>query len=94
MISFKYLISRLKDVKIKDIVSVFPMIAAGAASVFFKRKYENTWLICEEPGEARDNGYNFFGYMRKRLVKIQLFFYYYFRYLYIPGDIIFLYLVC
>lgn len=34
MISFKYLISRLKDVKIKDIVSVFPMIAAGAASVF------------------------------------------------------------
>lgn len=36
MISFKYLISRLKDVKIKDIVSVFPMIAAGAASVFFK----------------------------------------------------------
>lgn len=71
MISFKYLISRLKDVKIKDIVSVFPMIAAGAASVFFKRKYENTWLICEEPGEARDNGYNFFGYMRKEHPEIQ-----------------------
>lgn len=58
-------------VKIKDIVSVFPMIAAGAASVFFKRKYENTWLICEEPGEARDNGYNFFGYMRKEHPEIQ-----------------------
>ena len=39
------------------------MIVALLAKPVFKNKYGNSWLICEEPKEARDNGYHFFKYM-------------------------------
>ena len=56
----RYFISKMKDVKIGDLLSVFPMLIAAAVSPFFKKKYANVWLICEEKKEARDNGYWFF----------------------------------
>lgn len=58
-----YFFKKIQDVKLKDILSAIPMLAALIMKPFYKKKYENTWLICEEPAEARDNGYHFFRYM-------------------------------
>ena len=41
-------------------MAVFPMLVALAVSPFYEKKYKKAWLICEEPKEARDNGYWFF----------------------------------
>lgn len=60
MIDIKYFLNRVNDVKVKDILSVFPMVCALIVSPFYKKRYANTWLICEEKAEARDNGYWFF----------------------------------
>ena len=60
MISLKYFLIKVRDVKLMDVLSIFPMILAFILSPFFKRKYKNTWLITEEKYEARDNGYWFF----------------------------------
>lgn len=63
MISIGYILDRIQDVKFADYLAIFPMIAAWTIKPFFKSKYQNTWLICEEAAEARDNGYHFFKYM-------------------------------
>ena len=60
MISYKYLQSKIKDVKPQDLMAIFPMLLAVLISPFFKKTYRETWLICEEKKEARDNGYWFF----------------------------------
>ena len=60
MINIDYFFSRLRDVKVKDVLSVFPMACALIVSPFYKKKFANIWLICEEKAEARDNGYWFF----------------------------------
>lgn len=60
MISYKYFKSKIKDVKPYDLIAVFPMILAVLMAPFYKKKYKDTWLICEEKKEARDNGYWFF----------------------------------
>lgn len=65
MISFKYFLKKVKDVKASDMKAIVPMVAAFILSPFYKHKYKNTWLICEEPKEARDNGYWFFRKMRE-----------------------------
>lgn len=63
MIGIRYFLDRIRDVKVKDYLSVFPMAAALIVKPLYKKKYRDTWLICEEPAEARDNGYHFFKYM-------------------------------
>lgn len=63
MIGIKYLLNKLKDVKLKDYISVVPMTIALIIKPFYKKKYSSAWLVCEEPLEARDNGYHFFKYM-------------------------------
>ena len=60
MISFKYFLKKIKDVKTSDIKAIVPMMAALLVFPFYKKNYKDTWLICEEPKEARDNGYWFF----------------------------------
>lgn len=60
MINLKYFFNRIKDVKAKDVAAAFPMVGALIVSPFFKKRYSDTWLICEEKAEARDNGYWFF----------------------------------
>lgn len=62
----KYILHRIQDVKVQDLIQVFPMIAAIVAVPFYKRKYKEAWLICEEPKEARDNGLWFYKYMRSQ----------------------------
>lgn len=63
MISIKYFLNRLQDVKPRDYAAFFPMIVALALRPSYKKKYQHSWLICEEPAEARDNGYHFYKYM-------------------------------
>lgn len=63
MVKLSYLLDRIRDVKPNDYLSVFPMTAALLIKPFYKKKYAGTWLVCEEPAEARDNGYHFFKYM-------------------------------
>lgn len=60
MISMNYFWHKVKDVKMSDVKAVPTMMMAILISSFYKRKYKDTWLICEEPQEARDNGYWFF----------------------------------
>ena len=61
----KRLFSKARDTNIHDYLSVFPMMAGLIASPFYKKKYKDTWGICERKDEARDNGYHFFKYMTK-----------------------------
>lgn len=63
MVKLSYLLNRIRDVKLSDYLSVFPMTIAIIMRPFYRKKYENVWLICEEPSEARDNGYHFFRYL-------------------------------
>lgn len=63
MINLKYFRKKIKDVRIKDYCALFPMIIAKMVSPLFKRKYKDTWIICENENEARDNGYHFFKYL-------------------------------
>ena len=55
---------RLKRVKLKDILSIFPMILSFFLSIPIRLFRRNLWLICERKDEARDNGYWFFKYLR------------------------------
>lgn len=59
MISLKYFFTKVKDIKCRDLLAVFPMGIALIVSPLYRKKYKNTWLICEERKEARDNGYWF-----------------------------------
>lgn len=59
----RYFKKKIKDVKVSDILSVFPMATAFLLRPLFRRKYRDIWLICEEKREARDNGYHFFKYL-------------------------------
>ncbi len=63
MIGISYFLDRLRDVKLKDYLSIFPMSVAIMLRPFYKRKFRGSWLVCEEAAEARDNGYHFFKYM-------------------------------
>lgn len=65
LISYKYLKSKIKDVRSEDIASIFPMLVAILISPLYKQKYKRSWLICEEKQEARDNGYWFYRKMKE-----------------------------
>ncbi|MDO5547857.1 MAG: CDP-glycerol glycerophosphotransferase family protein [Eubacteriales bacterium] len=55
--------SRLKFVKGKDLLTVFPMILGVILAQFLKIRHPHMWLVCERKTDARDNGYWFFKYM-------------------------------
>ena len=59
MIGFKYLFNKIQDVKLRDYLSFFPMVIAWIAKPLYRKKFQTVWLVCEEPKEARDNGYHF-----------------------------------
>lgn len=54
---------RLKFVKGKDILAIFPMCAGYITSLFLRITHRNIWLVCERHQDARDNGYWFFKYL-------------------------------
>lgn len=55
--------NRLRFVKIKDVLSIFPMILGLMFSIFHRLRHRNIWLVCERRNEARDNGYWFYKYL-------------------------------
>lgn len=55
--------SRLKFVKWKDIIQVFPASIGYIISLFARISHNNVWLVCERGSDARDNGYWFFKYL-------------------------------
>lgn len=59
----KRVLLKIKDVSLSDYISFFPMLTGLLLSPIYKKKYSNTWGICERKDEARDNGYHFFKYM-------------------------------
>ena len=63
MIEFKYFQKKIKDVSINDYLSVIPMTCALILKPLFAKRYRDSWVICEEKTEARDNGYHFFKYL-------------------------------
>lgn len=63
--NIKYYLRKIKDVSLKDYLSFFPMAAGFIGSIFIKKKYEDTWAVCERKDEARDNGYHFYKYMKE-----------------------------
>lgn len=58
-----YFLKRIQDVKVRDLLATIPMLAALILKPFYRKKYSDAWLVCEDPAEARDNGYHFFRYM-------------------------------
>lgn len=63
--NLKYYLKKIKDVGINEYLSIIPMLLGVLLIPFYKNKYKNVWLISEREGEARDNGYHFFKYMRE-----------------------------
>ncbi len=63
-LGIKYHLNKVKDVRLKDILSIFPMTAALIASPFFRKKLRSSWAVCERAQEACDNGYHFYKYCR------------------------------
>lgn len=61
--NFDYFLKKMKDVSPSDICAMLPMVTALALTPVIGYKYKRIWLVCEEPAEARDNGYYFFKYM-------------------------------
>ena len=71
MTKIKYILKkfkdrRVKDIKLSDFMAVFPMTLALLLRPFYKNKYRNVFLVCEEPAAARDNGYHFFKFLREK----------------------------
>lgn len=66
MNKLQYFLWKIKDVKLRDYLAVFPMTIGKITSIFYKEKYKDYWIVCEDPKEARDNGYWFFKYIREQ----------------------------
>lgn len=66
---FKKIKDNLKYIKIRDIFAVFIFIIVLIPSLIYKLYlkliHRKLYLICEDPKEARDNGYHLFKYIRK-----------------------------
>ena len=58
-------IYQLKRVKWKDVKEAWKLPVSIICAPFYKLKHNNLWIICEDPNEARDNGYWLFKYIVK-----------------------------
>ncbi len=59
----KELQQRYCDLRITDLYAVLQFIIAYPISKLYKFYRRDLWLICEDPYEARDNGYAFFKFL-------------------------------
>ena len=57
--------SRIKFIKITDVIQIIPAILGYIASLFIRIRHNNVWLVCERKSDARDNGYWFFKFLRE-----------------------------
>ena len=56
---------KLKDVKPRDILHIFLFIFALPIALVYKIFRKDLWLLCDNGGEATDNGFCFFEYVCK-----------------------------
>ena len=63
--------SRLKFIKLSDILQIGPMLIGAIGAPIIKLMHRNIWLVCERKSDARDNGYWFFKYMREQHPEIE-----------------------
>jgi CDP-glycerol glycerophosphotransferase (TagB/SpsB family) len=63
-------ISRIKYIRLKDILSIFLFLVSIIPCILFKLKHSDLWLICEDKNEARDNGYWLYKYIRENQPEI------------------------
>lgn len=59
----KRLLHQLKRVKFREFIQCWKLPIAAIVSLFFKIKHRHMWIVCEDPNEARDNGYWFYRYV-------------------------------
>lgn len=55
--------NRLRRVKMDQIFDIWKLPIAMMCAPFYKMKHKDLWIICEDPNEARDNGYWLFKYI-------------------------------
>ena len=65
METVRQFLQRLKFVRGRDLVAIFPMLIGFTYSLFLRWYRPHIWLVCERKSEARDNGYWFFKYLRE-----------------------------
>lgn len=58
-------ISKLKRVKAKEVLGLWKLPAAILPAAVYRLFNRDLWIVCEDPSEARDNGYWFFKYVRE-----------------------------
>ena len=58
-----YFISRIRRVKLQDLLQAWKLILAIIPAVLLRILHRDHWIISEAPNEARDNGYWFFKYL-------------------------------
>ena len=56
---------KLRRVKFNDLVQIWKLPVSLMFVPFYRMRYKNLWIVCEDKNEARDNGYWFFKYVRK-----------------------------
>ncbi len=57
---------KLKTADIRDVGHIFLFLLAIVPAFFMRRKRKDMWLVSEYRMEARDNGYWFYRYMRRK----------------------------
>lgn len=68
------LLQKLKRVKWVDLLHIIIFVLAIPVSWFYRMKHKELWLICDLKGEARDNGFWFFQYMKKEHSEVETIF--------------------
>ena len=58
--------------RLKQLLIIIEYIVALLIHKAFKRKYKDVWLISERGDEARDNGYEFYKYIKKNHKEIDV----------------------
>lgn len=58
-------IEKLRRVKLRELLGMWKLPVALVCAPFYRLKHKDLWIICEDAGEARDNGYWLFKYIRQ-----------------------------
>ncbi len=57
---------QLRRVKFKEIIQIWKLPVSWLCFPFYRFRYKDLWIVCEDKREARDNGYWFFRYVREK----------------------------
>lgn len=63
---------KLRRVKFNDLVQIWKLPVSLMFVPFYRMRYKNLWIVCEDKNEARDNGYWFFKICQKNASKSRM----------------------